>query len=90
MANGRKDQRVIVVDTIWGVELRIVLTPDQARDLVFLKKYGPVPDAIYDELSRALGIHLRDMAWRLAGGLVPVIAPPGGEVASGPTHQPQG
>jgi len=69
MDSGKPRRLVNVCETIWGIEIRIVLRPEEAQDFVFCQRYGPPPERLYDLLAGLLGERIRDLAWNVAGGV---------------------
>lgn len=79
----RAGRRFVSVNrTIWGVELRVVLTAREARDLEFIEEFGPDTETQRALLAELIGQMIRSVAWSVAGG-VEVHAP---TIANGVEH----
>lgn len=76
MAKASADRKVIVEETIWGVELRVVLPADAGRDLCFSMKHSANLPHDLGVLRDAVADLIREMAWSVAGGIKVSLAPP--------------
>jgi len=90
MASETGKRMVNVAQTMWGVEVRIVLTPAEANNLEFIRKHGPVPADVFDWLANLFGLSLYEYGWRVAEDLVAVPTEGGEEGLSGPPHHARG
>jgi len=71
-----------VIPTIWGDEIRVVLTAKESQDLRFIMRFSDDSAQMAEAIGAAVGVALRQLAWQIADFVQ--VFPGGGLPGSGP------